>query len=58
MIETIQINGQSYNVDEEVTNRTTFKIRYKPEPGKVLNASYRNVKNPNNTTRATVIILA
>ena len=50
MIETIQINGQSYNVDEEVTNRTTFKIRYKPEPGKVLNASYRNVKNPNNTS--------
>jgi len=39
-----------YNVDEEVTNRSTFKIRYRPEPGKVLNASYRNVKNPNNTS--------
>jgi len=25
-------------------------MRYRPEPGKVLNASYRNVKNPNNTS--------
>ena len=39
-----------YNVDESVTNRSTYKMRYRPGPGKVLNASYRNVKNPNNTS--------
>jgi LPS-assembly protein len=39
-----------FNVDDSVTNRSTYKMRYRPEPGKVLNASYRNVKNPNNTS--------
>jgi len=39
-----------FNVDESVTNRSTYKMRYRPEPGKVLNASYRNVKNPNSAS--------
>jgi len=38
-----------YNLDESLTNKVTFTTKYRPEPGKVLNASYRSVKNPNNT---------
>ena len=35
-----------YNLSEDVTNKFTAAARYKPEPGKVLNASYRMVLNP------------
>jgi LPS-assembly protein len=35
-----------YNFSEDVTNKFTAGAKYKPEPGKVLNASYRMVLNP------------
>ena len=35
-----------YNFSEDVTNKFTAEARYSPEPGKVLNASYRMVLNP------------
>lgn len=35
-----------YNFSEDVTNKFTAAARFKPEPGKVLNASYRMVLNP------------
>ena len=35
-----------YNFSEDVTNKFTAAARYTPEPGKVLNASYRMVLNP------------
>ena len=35
-----------YNFSEDVTNKFTAAARFTPEPGKVLNASYRMVLNP------------
>ena len=35
-----------YNFSEDVTNMFTAAAKYTPEPGKVLNASYRLVLNP------------
>ncbi|MDB2679511.1 LPS assembly protein LptD [Methylophilaceae bacterium] len=35
-----------YNFSEDTTNKFTAAARFKPEPGKVLNASYRQVRNP------------
>jgi LPS-assembly protein len=35
-----------YNFSEDTTNKFTLGGRYKPEPGKVFNASYRQVLNP------------
>jgi LPS-assembly protein len=35
-----------YNFSDDVTNSFTSAARYTPEPGKVLNASYRMVLNP------------
>ncbi len=35
-----------YNFSDNVTNSFTSSARYTPEPGKVLNASYRMVLNP------------
>jgi len=35
-----------YNFSDDVTNSFTSSARYTPEPGKVLNASYRMVLNP------------
>jgi len=35
-----------YNFSEDITNRFTAAASYAPEPGKVLNASYRMVLNP------------
>lgn len=35
-----------YNFSEDTTNKFTASARFKPEPGKVLNASYRQVRNP------------
>ena len=35
-----------YNFSEDTTNKFTLAGRYKPEPGKVFNASYRQVLNP------------
>ena len=35
-----------YNFSEDITNRFTAGASYAPEPGKVLNASYRMVLNP------------
>ncbi|MGE4596409.1 MAG: LPS-assembly protein LptD, partial [Methylophilaceae bacterium] len=50
LTKTLQLKTDyQYNVDESHTNRATIRAKYKPEPGKVLNASYRLVRNPNNT---------
>jgi len=35
-----------YNFSEDTTNKFTAAARFRPEPGKVLNASYRMVLNP------------
>ncbi len=35
-----------YNVDENMTNRATLNARYKPRPGKHIEASYRLIGNP------------
>ena len=35
-----------YNFSEDTTNMFTTAARYTPQPGKVLNASYRQVRNP------------
>ena len=35
-----------YNFSENTTNKFTATTRFTPEPGKVLNASYRQVRNP------------
>ena len=35
-----------YNFSEDTTNKFTVAARFRPEPGKVLNASYRMVLNP------------
>ena len=35
-----------YNPDESTTNRATFKTRYSPHPGKLIDASYRLIRNP------------
>jgi len=35
-----------YNPDESSTNRATFKTSFTPQPGKLLDLSYRLVKNP------------
>ena len=35
-----------YNHSEDTTNKFTSLARFTPEPGKVLNASYRQVRNP------------
>ena len=35
-----------YNFSEDTTNKFTATARFRPEPGKVLNASYRMVLNP------------
>ena len=37
-----------YNPDESTTNRATFKTSYTPHPGKLIDASYRLIRNPNN----------
>jgi LPS-assembly protein len=50
LTKTLQIKTDyQYNIDENITNKATIRARYRPEPGKVLNASYRLVRNPNNT---------
>ena len=38
-----------YNLDESSTNRATIGAKYNPRSGKLLNASYRFVKNPANS---------
>ena len=35
-----------YNIDENMTNRATLNARYKPRPGKHIDASYRLIGNP------------
>ena len=35
-----------YNPDEGTTNRATFGTRYTPQPGKLIDVSYRLVRNP------------
>ncbi len=35
-----------YNVDENMTNTATLNARYKPRPGKHIDASYRLIGNP------------
>ena len=35
-----------YNIDENMTNRATLNARYKPRPGKHIDASYRLIANP------------
>jgi LPS-assembly protein len=36
-----------YNLDEETTNRLAFSAKYKPDLGKMLEASYRFINDPN-----------
>ena len=38
-----------YNPDESTTNRATFKTTYSPHPGKLVDASYRLIRNPTDT---------
>lgn len=40
------ISDYEYNFSEDTTNKFTAGARFRPEPGKVLNASYRMVLNP------------
>lgn len=40
------ISDYEYNFSEDTTNKFTAAARFRPEPGKVLNASYRMVLNP------------
>ena len=35
-----------YNPDESTTNRSTFATSYTPQPGKLIDASYRLIRNP------------
>ena len=35
-----------YNPDESRTNRATFRASYNPQPGKLIDASYRLIRNP------------
>ena len=35
-----------YNPDESTTNRGTFRTSFNPEPGKLIDASYRLIRNP------------
>ena len=43
----LRVNGAiQYNPDESSTNRATFKASYSPHPGKLIDASYRLIRNP------------
>jgi LPS-assembly protein len=47
LTKSLRLSSQyEYNLSEDITNKFTVAGRYKPEPGKVLNASYRQVLNP------------
>ena len=35
-----------YNPDESTTNRGTFRTSFNPQPGKLIDAIYRLVRNP------------
>mgnify|MGYP003331144429 FL=1 len=39
-----------YNPDGSRTNRATFKTSYNPQAGKLIDASYRLIRNPNNAS--------
>ena len=44
-----KINAEhQYNLDEETTNRLAFSAKYAPSYGKLINASYRFINDPNN----------
>jgi len=47
-----------YNLDEETTNRLVLSTKYNPEIGKLLNASYRFINDPNDQTDIKQINLA
>ena len=43
----LKVNSNyEYNFSESITNRFTASASYSPQPGKILNASYRMVLNP------------
>ena len=47
LTKSLKLNSDyEYNFGEDVTNKFTAGAIYKPEPGKVLNATYRMVLNP------------
>jgi LPS-assembly protein len=43
-------SNYEYNFSDDTTNKFTTAARFTPEPGKVLNASYRQVRNPSSGT--------
>jgi len=46
----LRINSElQYNVDEDKTNRFSFNTKYKPEIGKLFDASYRFIRDPNSS---------
>ena len=47
-----------YNADEDETNRFAIRSKYNPDIGKLLDASYRYIRDPNSTTNIEQINIA
>jgi LPS-assembly protein len=51
LTKSLKINAEhQYNLDEEKTNRLAFSTKYNPEVGKLIDASYRFINDPNDGT--------
>ena len=51
LTKSLKINAEhQYNLDEEKTNRLAFSTKYNPEIGKLIDASYRFINDPNDGT--------
>jgi len=50
LTEALRLNTElQYNVDEDKTNRFSFNTKYKPNIGKLFDASYRFIRDPNSS---------
>jgi len=56
---TLRVNSElQYNLDEDKTNRFSFRTKYNPEVGKLFDGSYRFIRDPNSSNDIEQINLA
>ena len=55
----LKVNSElQYNADEDETNRFAIRSKYTPDIGKLFDASYRYIRDPNSTTNVEQVNIA